>query len=41
MLEATMEQEYRLWRKSATEDADLVRELEAIGGDEEAIRGRF
>ncbi len=41
MLEATMEQEYRLWRKSATEDADLVRELEAIEGDEEAIRDRF
>ncbi len=32
---------YRLWLKNATEDADLVRELEDIKGDDAAIKDRF
>ena len=32
---------YQRWCEAATEDADLVKELEAIRGDEDAIRERF
>ena len=32
---------YQRWCESATEDTDLVKELEAIRGDEDAIRERF
>lgn len=32
---------YKLWLENATEDEDLVNELKAIEGDEEAIKDRF
>lgn len=32
---------YELWLKNATEDPDLVAELESIKGDDEAIKDRF
>ena len=32
---------YKLWLENATEDVDLVNELKAIEGDEEAIKDRF
>ena len=32
---------YKLWCENATEDEDLVKELKAIEGDEEAIKDRF
>ena len=32
---------YALWCENATEDADLTAELEAIRGDQDAIRERF
>ena len=32
---------YKRWCEAATEDADLVKELDAIRGDENAIRERF
>ena len=32
---------YKLWLENATEDPDLVEELKAIEGDEEAIKDRF
>lgn len=32
---------YELWLKNATEDEDLIRELESIKGDDEAIKDRF
>ncbi len=32
---------YELWLKNATEDSDLIEELESIKGDDEAIKDRF
>lgn len=32
---------YELWLKNATEDEDLIKELESIKGDEDAIKERF
>ena len=32
---------YELWLKNATEDADLIAELNSIKGDEDAIKERF
>lgn len=32
---------YELWLKNATEDQDLIEELESIKGDDEAIKDRF
>ena len=32
---------YELWLKNATEDEDLIKELESINGDEDAIKERF
>lgn len=32
---------YELWRKKATGDADLIKELESIEGQEEEIYDRF
>lgn len=32
---------YKLWLENATEDEDLVKELKAIEGDDEAIKDRF
>ncbi len=36
-----LNQKYELWLKEATADADIVAELNAIKGDEEAINDRF
>ena len=32
---------YEIWRENATEDKDLIQELEAIKGDNDAIMDRF
>lgn len=40
-MEQSVINKFREWKELAVEDSDLVRELEAIGSDEEAISERF
>ncbi|MFT3950630.1 MAG: phospho-sugar mutase [Oscillospiraceae bacterium] len=41
MISVNEQELYTLWRENAVEDADLVTELAAVAGDEEAIKDRF